>query len=55
MRYLIVCKNIEPFYTNWFDYSNFWNPDVMSCVFDLDTAMHTTDGLNWTETNIDHL
>lgn len=55
MKYLIITKDNKPFYTNWFDYENLYNPDVITCVFDLLNLKHTFDGLNWVDTEIDNL
>jgi hypothetical protein len=55
MKYLIITKDNKPFYTNWFDFENLYNPDVMDCVFDLHVGKHTLDGKNWIETEVDNL
>lgn len=55
MRYLIITKDNKPFYTEWFDYENLYNPDVIICIFDLHLLVHTFDGKMWIETTIDHL
>lgn len=55
MRYLIITKDNQPFYTNWFDYENLYNSEVMVCVFDIENGKHTFDGKNWEPTTFDHL
>lgn len=55
MRYLIITKDNQPFYTNWFDYDNLYNPDVITCIFDLSKFIHTFDGKTWVETTVDNL
>ncbi len=55
MKYLIITKNNQPFYTNWFDYDNLYNPDVMVCIFDLLKGVHTFDGKTWIKTEEDNL
>ena len=55
MRYLIITKNNEPFYTERFKYENHWNPESIICVFDLINFLHTFDGKTWIETEVDHL
>lgn len=55
MRYLIITKDNQPFYTDWFDYENLYNSDVMTCIFDLYKGVHTFDGKTWIETTVDHL
>lgn len=54
MRYLIITNDNQPFYTSWFDYENLYNPDVMTCIFDFHTGMHTFDGKTWVETTVDY-
>jgi len=55
MRYLIITKDNEPFYAEWFDFENFYNPDVMVCSFNSRLKIHTFDGEIWFETTEDHL
>lgn len=55
MRYLIVTKNNNPFYTNWYEYDNLYDPNVITCIFDLLKGTHTFDGKTWIETIKDHL
>ena len=55
MRYLIILKEGQPFYTEWFNYENFFDPEKIAYVFDLATFHHTTDGKNWLETENDTL
>lgn len=54
MKYLIITKDNKPFYTDWLDYENFYNPDI-TCVFDITRGLHSFDGKTWVKTNIDHL
>ena len=55
MRYLIITKNKSPFYTEWFDYENFYNPEIMDCIFNLNKGLHTFNGKTWIETIEDSL
>ena len=55
MKYLIITKDNNPFYTNWFDYENLYVPELMVCIFDIETGKHTFDGQTWIETTVDHL
>lgn len=56
MKYLIITNDNKPFYTDWFDYDNLYNPDVITCVFDLETHHHSFDGgKTWIETDSDTL
>ena len=52
MNYLIIGAG-DPFYTNWFDYENNYVPGMI--IFNLLTAKHTEDGINWKDTTQDHL
>lgn len=55
MKYLIITKDKQPFYTQWFNFENLYNPNVMDCIFNLETGKHTFDGQTWIDTIIDHL
>lgn len=55
MKYLYVTKNSDPFYSNYFDYENLYNPEIVICIFDLETITHTFNGIDWIETPEDHL
>lgn len=55
MRYLVITKNNDPFYTNWYEYDDFWNSELMYCIFDLAKGVHAFDGKTWIETEEDHL
>jgi hypothetical protein len=55
MKYLIITKNNQPFYTEWFYSENHFNKEDMICVFDLLERKHTFDGKTWIETEVDHL
>lgn len=55
MRYLIITKDDVPFFTEYYDYENFYNPEVMKVIFDIIKGLHTFDGKNWIETGVDHL
>jgi len=55
MRYLIVLKEGQPFYSEWFDYENLFDPEKIAYVFDLETQHHTIDGKTWVETENDML
>lgn len=53
MRYLVTSPGNEPFFTNWFDAENNFNEGMT--VYDLAKFVYTTDGINWTEIEEDHL
>ncbi|HEY5590649.1 MAG TPA: hypothetical protein VIK55_06485 [Paludibacter sp.] len=55
MKYLVITNDNQPFYTNWFDYENLYNSDIMVCIFDLESGKHTLNGTDWIETLVDHL
>lgn len=55
MRYLVTTKNKSPFFTNWFEPENHFNPDVEMVVYDLVELKFTTDGKTWEDIEIDHL
>lgn len=55
MRYLIILREGRPFYAEWFDYENLFDPEKIDYVFDLETQHHTTDGKTWLETENDTL
>lgn len=53
MNYLIVIKNSEPFYTNWFDAQNNFAEGMI--VFNLLNHTYTTNGKEWHEIKEDNL
>lgn len=53
MRYLVVIHEGEPFYTDYF-LGNLI-PSVQFIAFDLVLEKHTRDGVNWFDTEFDHL
>lgn len=53
MNYLIIPKESDPFYTNWFDVENRYVEGMI--VFNLLVHMYTKDGINWQEIIQDHL
>lgn len=55
MRYLITSNKAEPYFTDWYDYPNLWNPDIGMIVYDLFAGEYTTDGKIWKEIICDHL
>ena len=55
MTYLIITKDKKAFYTNWFDFENFYNPDVMYCIIHMLKGEITFDGQNWELIEEDHL
>lgn len=54
MRYLVTTLRQTPFFTDYWDYPNFWNDGIIA-IYDLDNKLYTTDGLKWQEIKIDHL
>ena len=55
MRYIVIAKDQTAFYTNWFDYENFWNAETIYCVVDMAEDLVTFDGVNWEDITFDHL
>lgn len=55
MRYLITSQFFEPFYSQWFEPNNHFNPYVDMVVYDLLEQKYTTDGVTWLEIKKDHL
>lgn len=53
MRYLIIPKDSEPFFTHWCDEEKF--PMNGGIAFDCESCMHTTNGKDWEDTEEDHL
>lgn len=48
MRYLITSSYLEfPFITNYFDCYYFFNPTIITVIYDLELLLFTTDGINW--------
>lgn len=55
-QYLITTKETyEPFFTEWFDTENHFNPDLDMIVYDLYNHKYTTDGNTWHNIESDHL
>ena len=55
MIYLIITKDKEAFFTDWFDLDNFYNPEVMYCVINMIEGEITFDGQTWELIEEDHL
>ena len=55
MTYLIITKDKKAFFTDWFDFENFYNPDVMYCIINMLNGEITFDGQNWELIEEDHL
>lgn len=56
MRYLVTTNDTHsPFFTEWFDPENNFNPEIGMIVYDLKEFKFTTDGVNWNEITFDHL
>lgn len=59
MRYIAISKDNTAFYTDWFDFENFWNPETMICVIDLAKDMITFGNClgdyEWIKIEEDHL
>lgn len=56
MRYLITTNETDkPFFTDWFDSENNFNPHIGMIVYDLVRLEFTTDGKTWKPIDIDHL
>ena len=54
MRYLIITKDSQPFYTQWYEYENHYHNKI-EMIFDTVNLQHTFDGINWVDTILDHL
>jgi len=46
MRYLIITKIAPPYYSNYFDFSE-WDLDYDYYVFDMVSDSFTKDGVKW--------
>jgi len=46
MRYIIIFRQREAYYTNWFNHDDNWYPDIL-CVVDCLGERMTFDGKNW--------
>lgn len=55
MKYLITYKKYEPFITNWFDFENHFNHNLIVAVFDLIENKYTNNGKDWVDIEIDTL
>ena len=55
MNYLILTNHSDPFYTNWFDAENHFNPELEMVVFNLLTGKYTTNGKDWHDITKDQL
>jgi hypothetical protein len=54
-RYLVTADNIEPFYTNWYDYENHYNDEMNMIVYDIHNHLYTLNGLDWIPLEKDNL
>lgn len=54
MRYVIIFRQREAFYTNWFNQDENWCPDIL-CVVDYLGDRMTFDGKTWIDIKYDHL
>ena len=54
MRYLIICQDNTAFYTDYYDYENFWS-DELRCVVDNINGEIAFDGKTWKQIEYDHL
>jgi len=45
----------EPFFTDYFNAENHFNPDIGMTIYNLIAGTYTTDGTTWTEIECDHL
>jgi len=53
--YLVATKDHPPFFTEWFDFDNNFNPDLEMVVYDIQNGRFCRDGTTWEEIQIDHL
>lgn len=54
MRYIIIYRQRQAFYTNWFNPGENWCPDIL-CVIDYYDDRLTFDGKTWINITYDHL
>jgi len=55
MKYLIYTNDFPPFFTDYYEYNNHYNPDIEMKVFDLINKKYTEDGISWKNIETDHL
>jgi hypothetical protein len=55
MRYLITSFSEKPFFTDYYEFENHFNPDIEMVIYDLISEKYTMDGENWYEIDRDHL
>lgn len=53
MRYLVTCREYDPFLTDYYDYDNCFIKGYI--IFDLELKKYTEDGTTWKEIEIDTL
>jgi hypothetical protein len=54
MKYLIIYQDRTAFYTDYYDYENFWSDEII-CVIDNMSDKITFDGKTWKDIEYDHL
>ena len=55
MRYIVLYKDKSSFFTNWYDYDNLYNSEIMYAIIDLSKALISYDGITWNEIEDDEL
>lgn len=56
MRYLIIFEtDVEPFFSEWYNFENDFNADLKMVVFDLIEMIYTKNGYTWYDIQINHL
>ena len=55
MRYIVLCKDKSSFYTNLYDYENFYNSETIYAIIDLTKSTISYDGKTWNEIEEDSL
>lgn len=53
IMYTIILKDKTAFVTQWYEYENNWNDDLMFMV--IYGLQYSTDGKTWINFDIDHL
>jgi hypothetical protein len=55
MRYTVVLKNKEVFYTDWYDFENNWTDENYYLVINNISCQYTKNGQDWIDIQDDHL
>lgn len=55
MKYIVLRKDKIAFFTDWYDYANFYNSEITYAIIDLSKALISYDGRTWNEIEEDTL